>query len=1020
MTGAQARPLASWSQRAPFRDYQADILRSARPDDGATLHIVAPPGAGKTVIGLGLAVRNGRRALVLAPTTVIRAQWARQAAEFFSLPDGGAPSTADGAPTEGRAPADLTALTYQALSVVETDGPWEEAARERWATDLMRDGRTRQRATDWLDALARDNPAAYKRGIASRASTIRSRVDELDDDAIAALLGAGARERLDALVAAGMATIIVDECHHLRAHWALVVHYLLRRLRAAGARPTLIGLTATEPSREDPAWDRYHALLGDVDAAVPIPAVVRSGHLAPYRPLAWFTLPTPEERSFLSTAGAELSHRIGQYLLAPDGIDYLLGLVAPGISPDALAPGPVPGGGEPDSDGLQPLTADDPRLLAALAAGFDADPDQAATASALLSRTDRYTPTPLSTLVTPLLPSLASPDTEEELSLLARYALDRLLPDPARRADWDDAREGLRGFGISLTDSGIRAGRSPLDVMTAASRAKDTAVIDILRHELDALGERLRAVVVTDAAERSAPHRALDVLIGADRPGAAGGATRCFSTILSDGALRALHPVLLTASCLAVARDDGAILDALRERTGLELPAIDDGWTLSVTGGGARSAEVVLAISELIAAGDIRIIVGTRGLLGEGWDCPAVNTLVDLTTVTTSAAVQQLRGRTIRIDPGWEEKVSHNWSVVCLLPGDDGLRARADLDRFERRHAHLWAVPRSALEPEAAGQPDPGELTGGALLTTGAPAVLEEEQMGILGLGASGQASAVDEPLIARLNAITLDTLGDRAAERDAWHIDVITSTGLVGPSGAGSSSTHSTHTTHHGARPAVRISALDGIIAGQAPEFWTSVAGCVLASLRATGRVGAELGADRLEAWRDASGNVLVSCAPPDHGADPAWTAQAETAMGALADLLAPMERRPRFVLVGTAISLMTAATGAHGLRWRLARIAYRRTLRTRPGLRHRAAAAALEHLLQPLRAGELALPLPTALGRSREGAEALATAWRTTVGPCRLHLVQGTEGLGALTAARGRDGTAGRVRATRLWIWD
>ena len=630
MTGAQARPLASWSQRAPFRDYQADILRSARPDDGATLHIVAPPGAGKTVIGFGLAARNGRRALVLAPTTVIRAQWIQQAAEFFSLPDGGAPSTADGAPTEGRAPADLTALTYQALSVVETDGPWEEAARERWTTDLMRDGRARERATDWLDALARDNPAAYKRGIASRASTIRSRVDELDDDAIAALLGAGARKRLDALVAAGIATIIVDECHHLRAHWALVVHYLLRRLRAAGA---------------------------------------------------------------------ELSHRIGQYLLAPDGIDYLLGLVAPGISPDALAP--AQGSGDPGDGGLQPLAADDPRLLAALAAGFDADPDQAATASALLARADRYTPTPLSTLVAPLLPSLASPDTEEELSLLARYALDRLLPDPARRADWDHAREGLRGFGISLTDSGIRAGRSPLDVMTAASRAKDTAVIDILRHELDALGERLRAVVVTDAAERSAPHRALDVLIGADRPGAAGGATRCFSTILSDGALRALHPVLLTASRLAVARDDGAILDALRERTGLELPALDDGWTLSVTGGGARSAEVVLAISELVAAGDIRIIVGTRGLLGEGWDCPAVNTLVDLTTVTTSAAVQQLRGRTIRIDPGWEGKVSHNWSVVCLLPGDDGLRARGPRP--------LRAPPRpplggAAIRPRARGR----------------------------------------------------------------------------------------------------------------------------------------------------------------------------------------------------------------------------------------------------------------------------------------------------------------------------
>ena len=70
----------------------------------------------------------------------------------------------------------------------------------------------------------------------------------------------------------------------------------------------------------------------------------------------------------------------------------------------------------------------------------------------------------------------------------------------------------LRGFGMHLTDAGIRAGRSPVDVITAGSRAKDVDVVDILRRELAALGPRLRAVVVTDAAERSAVHRALDVL----------------------------------------------------------------------------------------------------------------------------------------------------------------------------------------------------------------------------------------------------------------------------------------------------------------------------------------------------------------------------------------------------------------------------------------------------------------------------------------------------------------------------
>ena len=98
------RPLASWRPAAPLRDYQADLLDAVRPDDGAALHLVAPPGAGKTVIGLALAVRNGRRALVLAPTTVIRAQWAEQAARFFRTPDGSAPASPTAAPRRGRTP----------------------------------------------------------------------------------------------------------------------------------------------------------------------------------------------------------------------------------------------------------------------------------------------------------------------------------------------------------------------------------------------------------------------------------------------------------------------------------------------------------------------------------------------------------------------------------------------------------------------------------------------------------------------------------------------------------------------------------------------------------------------------------------------------------------------------------------------------------------------------------------------------------------------------------------------------
>ena len=330
------RPLAAWRPTVPLRAYQEDLLAAVDPADGATLHIVAPPGAGKTLLGLALAVANGRRALVLAPTTIVRAQWAEQARRFFRVPAGAPPDATDGVlsdassdapdeippvadapPAPGRRGAHLTALTYQSLAVVDDSGPWQEAARRRWIDELARDGRSPARASAWLDELAASNRSAYTRGIRSRAAAVR-RIDELDDDAVAALLSSSAKERLDALIDDGVATIVVDECHHLRAHWAVVVQYLRRRLTAAGRAPTLIGLTATAPSREDPSYARYHALLGEVDAEVPVPAVIRAGCLAPARELAWFTLPTPEETGFLATAGAELRHRIAQFLLAPD------------------------------------------------------------------------------------------------------------------------------------------------------------------------------------------------------------------------------------------------------------------------------------------------------------------------------------------------------------------------------------------------------------------------------------------------------------------------------------------------------------------------------------------------------------------------------------------------------------------------------------------------------------------------------------------------------------------------------
>ncbi len=59
-----------------WRSYQKRILDDLdyHMNDNA-LHIVAPPGSGKTILGLEVAVRLNKPTLILAPTLAIRDQW---------------------------------------------------------------------------------------------------------------------------------------------------------------------------------------------------------------------------------------------------------------------------------------------------------------------------------------------------------------------------------------------------------------------------------------------------------------------------------------------------------------------------------------------------------------------------------------------------------------------------------------------------------------------------------------------------------------------------------------------------------------------------------------------------------------------------------------------------------------------------------------------------------------------------------------------------------------------------------
>src|SRR5699024_4862337 len=58
-----------------------------------------------------------------------------------------------------------------------------------------------------------------------------------------------------------------------------------------------------------------------------------------------------------------------------------------------------------------------------------------------------------------------------------------------------------------------------------------------------------------------------------------------------------------------------------------------------------QDANIAPIITELFYRGEINVLIGTAALLGEGWDCPAVNSLIIASVVGSFMLSNQMRGR---------------------------------------------------------------------------------------------------------------------------------------------------------------------------------------------------------------------------------------------------------------------------------------------------------------------------------------------------------------------------------------
>ena len=582
--------LLQLSFKYPWRAYQARILdRLELYRDDRKIHVVAPPGAGKTVLGLEIMRRLGKRSLVLAPSLTIRAQWTERFVQDFGADE-------HLISNDLYAPGDITIVTYQATF----------AYHEKMGTDGL----------DWVEAL------------------------------------------------------VVDECHHLRREWWRVLDGVMERYQ-----PELVALTATPPyDVSGVEWRRYHSFCGEIDEEISIPELVASGDLCPHQDFIYPILPPPGE-SRLITEWQERKDALLELAHTRSELVYYLRehpwLAAPEQHYEAIFSTP------------EYFTA----LLSMLRAQGSEPP-----AAALGVLHGEAT----------LAPAL----DDHWLTVFLQRAL--------RDDDYfttDEGREHLRPYKRALSamgawhdgklhfDSALPPASGAEAEQLESPQAKLNALAEIAAFESDALVDELRMVILTDNIyDEFLPTTAHD-----RRAITRVGTVPVFESLRrQEGAYYRDKLCILTGSLVVIPKAAERRLleiayDQLPdERVIKTKPLFPNSDYVVVDTGTLANKYAVSWLTQLFTEGHMTVIVGTKSLLGEGWDAPVVNSLVLANRVGSFVLSNQMRGRAIRTVRGKPNKTANIWHPMIVHP--TVRRGGPDVDRLRRRFRG-FAGPRLDGKP---------------------------------------------------------------------------------------------------------------------------------------------------------------------------------------------------------------------------------------------------------------------------------------------------------------------------------
>lgn len=438
--------------------------------------------------------------------------------------------------------------------------------------------------------------------------------------------------------AAGIRTLCLDEAHHLRSEWWKALEELVKKEKNL----TIISLTATPPYDATKAeWDKYIGLCGPIDEEIIVPELVKEKSLCPHQDYVYFNMPTKEEAEAVINFRQD-AVEIGEQIFRDEEFAKIVSTHVGVRNPRQYAE----------------QLLEKPAYLSSLIVFLNAKK------------------LPFSRELVKMLgakgrvPSMNLQWLEILLQGFLYDDVDSFTSDVIYR---EQMIELLKGHGLIRRNKVGFTVNDEVNKLLSMSKGKIRSIVDIVGAEYQNLGEDLRLLVLTDYIKKEY----MPALGDKEKTVNELGVVPIFENIrreyeassskkVTDTELRL---AALSGSVVLIPETAKVMLESIIEERHVKCNIAECGAKgyYQVTVGGTEETASEL-VTELFNQGAIRVLIGTKSLLGEGWDSPCINSLILASFVGSFMLSNQMRGRAIRTMKGNPDKVSNIWHLICMEP----------------------------------------------------------------------------------------------------------------------------------------------------------------------------------------------------------------------------------------------------------------------------------------------------------------------------------------------------------------